>query len=102
MTYDNDGPIYSMLSGKVLNSAPCTLGGTNTGNCTGYCDGFGYSGDPDDLSAAAAAALAECNGFAGYFGGSCLGVVEIPEGSMGSNTHVAYVCFPNGPPNYGG
>jgi hypothetical protein len=38
MTYDNnDGPIYSALSGKVLSSAPCTFQGTNTGSCPGYC-----------------------------------------------------------------
>jgi hypothetical protein len=38
MTYENnDGPIYSMLSGKVLNTAPCDFGDPCPGGA-GYCN----------------------------------------------------------------
>lgn len=105
MVYDNDGPIYSMLSGKLFNSAPCAYGESNTGACTGWCDEIpvGFY-DPGNT----ARALAWCDEYATYYGGPCLGVVEYLD-PIETFSHIAYACFPagshprrfpNGQPNF--
>jgi hypothetical protein len=101
MAYDNDGPVYSMLSGKLLSAPACAYGPSTTGNCTtGWCEGpFPLNYHETD-----APALAECNDIAAYFGGTCLGVKLFEEGPDGSGfgtiSHLAYLCF-RVQPNYG-
>ena len=97
MSDNNDGPVYSMLSGKLLGAPLCAYGPSTTGSCTtGWCDHM-----PTSTGVGESAALAECNGIAEYFGGTCLGVVAYDEGPDGSGTitHIAYICY-RVQPNY--
>ena len=89
MTYDNnDGPIYSMLSGKVLNSAPCTYDEFNTGSCPGYCDNDVWVGTESEV-------LAYCDEFAAYYsGGYCLGIVSQPTEDY-PNRYLVFACRPS-------
>jgi hypothetical protein len=89
-----------MLSGKFLNSVPCSYSQNNTGNCSGCCAAYPWqdmqAGDQGVHSPAnESAALAECNDWATYFGGSCLGITEVPEENRGSgDLYTIWGCMP--------
>ena len=93
---NNDGPIYSMLSGKVFSQWPCNALESNSGppefspGCSGYCDTDVWIGTESEV-------LAYCDEFAAYYnGGTCLGIVSSPNGDY-PNRYLVFVCRPSAP-----
>jgi hypothetical protein len=85
MTYDNnDGPVYSMLGGKVFSEFPCNPFDSNTGSCPGFCNTDVWIGTEGEV-------LAYCDEFASGIGGTCLGIVSQPNVDH-PNRYLVFAC----------